>query len=100
MPAPVEPTMASLVAAGSLCLAAGGLYGWGGLTLALTDKFNLGSAQIDEVFSVAMFAFSGAILLSARLPPPLRGFWPRRLPVGRVPVPRCWRPWLQAIRIS
>jgi len=73
MPAPVEPTMASLVAAGSLCLAAGGLYGWGGLTLALADKFNLGSAQIDEVFSVAMFAFSGAILLSARLPPPLRG---------------------------
>lgn len=62
-----------LMAAGMLCLSAGSLYGWSGLSLALTDRFGLGASGVGAVFSVAILAFTVAVLISARLPDRLRG---------------------------
>jgi MFS transporter, OFA family, oxalate/formate antiporter len=65
--------LSGLVAAGLLCLSAGSLYGWSGLSMALTDRFALGATGVGEVFSVAILAFTTAVLLSARMPARLRG---------------------------
>ena len=67
------PELVQLSTAGFLCLAAGSLYGWSGLSSALSNEYGVGATEVGTVFSVAILAFTGALLIAARLPDRLRG---------------------------
>jgi len=64
---------AELVIAAMLCFCAGGLYGWSALIPIIEVQFNASAAQSGLVFSIAIVAFTSAVIATPRLPPMLNG---------------------------
>lgn len=64
---------AALISASLICFCAGGLYGWSALIPFLEQRFVATTEQSGLVFSVAIVAFSMAVIASPRLPPAFTG---------------------------
>ncbi|WDR02889.1 hypothetical protein PSQ19_01280 [Devosia algicola] len=58
----------SMLAAALLCFAAGSLYAWSSMIPALLARYGVGVQQAGQVFSVAIVAFSLAVLIFPHLP--------------------------------
>lgn len=63
-----------LLLAGMICFCAGGLYGWSALISALQQAFPISTADAGFVFSIAIAAFTIAVLMTPYLPIFLRDF--------------------------
>lgn len=63
-----------LFLAGLICFCAGGLYGWSALITPLQQAFPISTADAGFVFSIAIVAFTIAVLSTPYLPMFLRGF--------------------------
>jgi len=67
----VEPAVVRrdvLISAALLCFCAGGLYGWSALIPFLEHQFLASAEQSGLVFSVAIVAFTTAVIAAPRLP--------------------------------
>ncbi len=64
---------AKLISAALICFCAGGLYGWSALIPVVENKFNGSTEQSGLVFSIAIVAFSIAVIVSPRFPPNFNG---------------------------
>lgn len=62
-----------LLLAGMVCFCAGGLYGWSALISALQGAFPISTADAGFVFSIAIAAFTMAVLATPYFPAFLRG---------------------------
>ena len=72
--ATATPTLMRQIApAGLLCFAAGSLYAWSALIPALRARYAVGVAEAGQVFSLAIVAFSVAVMVAPRLPQRARG---------------------------
>ncbi len=56
-----------LITAAPACFAAGALYGWSALAAPLRSGFGVSVTQVGLVFSLALGAFTGAVLIAPRL---------------------------------
>lgn len=63
-----------LLLAGMICFCAGGLYGWSALIAPLQQAFPISTADAGFVFSIAIAAFTVAVLTTPYLPPFLHDF--------------------------
>lgn len=63
-----------LLLTGMICFCAGGLYGWSALISALQQAFPISTADAGFVFSIAIAAFTIAVLTTPYLPTFLRDF--------------------------
>jgi len=72
-PPAVEP--GALISAASICFCAGGLYGWSALIPIIENKFGGSTEQSGLVFSIAIVAFSIAVVAAPRLPPKFNGLY-------------------------
>ena len=64
---------ATLISAAAICFCAGGLYGWSALIPVIENQFGGSTEQSGLVFSIAIVAFSIAVIVSPRLPPRFNG---------------------------
>lgn len=64
---------ATLFSAAAICFCAGGLYGWSALIPVIETQFGGSTEQSGLVFSIAIVAFSIAVIVSPRLPPQVNG---------------------------
>jgi len=65
----------TLISAGLICFCAGGLYGWSALIPVIENKFNGSTEQSGLVFSIAIVAFSIAVIVSPRLSSKFSGLY-------------------------
>jgi len=63
----------TLVSAAVICFCAGGLYGWSALIPVIETKFEGSTEQSGLVFSIAIVAFSLAVIILPRFPPRFHG---------------------------
>jgi len=63
----------ALISAALICFCAGGLYGWSALIPVIENQFGSTTEQSGLVFSIAIVAFSIAVIVSPRLPAKLNG---------------------------
>ncbi len=62
---PLRAPSAAIVLPLVACFAAGSLYGWSGLSQAVRATFGVGHAEVGQVFSIAIVAFTLGVLLAA-----------------------------------